>query len=179
MAVSSKTFAVNVENDSGHMVFGLRAAAADYLRSVFRQKLDSAEDAGINKMTAMQKAAMSYAKAATKSRLCRAVPAALVKWAGYVEYNRNLSWFPEARDVSVGTFDRECISAMPGDVKLVKIGGLTFVGSFEGDLPSDITEVRVAKVGSMYLTTVVHGTQDDGDDDALVPDPVEPEGVDA
>lgn len=179
MTVFSKVFPVDVENDTGHVVFGLRAAAADYLRSIFRQKIDAAEDAGIDKMTAMQKMALSYAKAATKSRLCRAVPAALVKWAGYVEYNKGLSWFPEARSACIGTFDKESISAMPGDVKLIKIGGLTFAGSFVGELPTDITEVRVAKVGNSYMATVVHGSPDDGGNDSLVPDPVEPEGVDA
>lgn len=178
MAVSNKTFGVEADSEAAHVVFGLRAAAADYLRGMFREKIEGAEDAGVDRMTAMQKAALNYAKAAKGSRLCRAVPPALVKWAGYVEYNARHHWFPEVRSQTIGTFDRSNVAAMTGDVKLVKIGGLTFVGSFEGDLPQDIVEVRVSRVGQSYLCTLVHGRPDD-DSDTLVPDPVEPEGVDA
>lgn len=178
MAVSINTFPVGVDSESAHIVFSLRAAAADVLRGLFKSKIEGAENAGIDRMTAMQKVALTYAKAAKGSRLCRAVPPALVKWAGYVEYNGRHAWFPEARPQTIGTFDRECISTMPGSVKVVKLGGLLFIGASEGNLPEDIIEVRVSRVGSSYLCTIVYGRPDD-DSDIEVPDPVEPEGVDA
>lgn len=178
MAVKSKTFTVGVDSDAAHIVFGLRAAAADFIRAHFRAKIEGAEDAGIDRMTAMQKAALTYAKAAKGSRLVRAVPPALVKWAGYVEYNARHHWFPAVLAQTIGTFDRDNISAMPGDVKVVKLGGLMFIGSFSGDLPEDIIEMRVSKVGTSYLCTIVHGRPDDGDE-VTMPEPVEPEGVDA
>lgn len=178
MAVSSKTFTVGVDSDSAHLVFGIRAAAADFVRGYFRTKIEGAEDAGIDRMTAMQKGAITFAKAAKGSRLVRAIPPALVKWAGYVEYNARHHWFPAVEAQTIGTFDRDNISAMPGDVKVVKLGGLIFIGSFSGDIPTDIVEIRVTKVGGTYLCTIVHGRPDDGSDVAL-PEPVEPEGVDA
>lgn len=178
MAVMINSFAVGVDSEAAHLVFGLRAGAADFLRGFFRQKIEGAEDAGIDRMTAMQKAAMVFAKAAKGSRLCRAVPPALVKWAGYVEYNSRHGWFPEALPNTIGTFDRECVSVMPNGVKLVKLGGLLFIGASEGNLPQDIIEVRISKVGSNYLCTIVYGRPDD-DSRIETPEPVEPEGVDA
>ena len=129
-------------------------------------------------MTAMQKVALTYAKAAKGSRLCRAVPPALVKWAGYVEYNSRHGWFPEALPNSIGTFDRDCIGVMPGNIKIIKLGGLIFIGTFEGNLPTDIIEVRISRAGALFICTIVHGRPDD-DSRIELPEPVEPEGVDA
>ena len=105
MAVKSKTFTVGVDSDADHIVFGLRAAAADFIRAHFRAKIEGAEDAGIDRMTAMQKGAITFAKAAKGSRLVRAVPPALVKWAGYVEYNARHHWFPAVEAQTIGTFN--------------------------------------------------------------------------
>jgi hypothetical protein len=162
MAITTKTFEVSLDNERAGVAFGLRLAVVDYLRSCFKKKLDSAEDAGVDKTTAMQRFSLAYAGAARGYRLARAIPGSLVQWAGYVEYNAATEWFPKAGADTVGTFDKEALSTLPGSVALIKLGGVNFAGIFEGTMPADIIEIRVGIVDGKYMATVVSGRPDDG-----------------
>jgi len=174
MAVTTKTFEVALDNDRAAVAFGLRLAVVDYIRGQFRRKLDSAEDAGVDKTTAMQRFSLTYAGAARGYRLARAIPASLIQWAGYVEYNATVEWFPKAKTGTVGSFDKECVSTLPSNVALIKLGGISFAGVVDGALPSDIIEVRVGAEDGKYIATIVAGRPDDGSS-LEVPTPTEPE----
>ena len=179
MALKTTVFEVALDNDRAEIAFGLRVAVVEYLRNRFRKKLAGAEDAGVDKMTAMQRFSLSYAGAARGYRLPKAIPASLVSWAGYVEYNDSVEWFPSAPRGTIGIFDKEAISTPPGNVALIKMGGVNFAGVFEGAIPSDVVEVRITVLDSgKYQATVVSGRPDDGSD-MRVPMQSEPETQDA
>src|SRR5262245_5424296 len=177
MPYRTKSFEVKLESERAQIAFGLRAAVVDHIRGLIASKLNAAEDAGIDKQTAIQRFSLSYAGAARGYRLPRAVPANLVNWAGFVEYNRGRGSYPEAVPHSAGAFGWDSISELPGNVVLVKLGGISFAGVCEGGLPGDIAEVRVASTPDGYIATVVAG-RPEGDDVAL-PVPQEPETQDA
>jgi hypothetical protein len=157
----------------------------DWLRSRISRKMDTAEDVGIDKMTAVQRFCMNYAGAAKASRLARGVPAALVRWVSYVEYNSSLEWFPKAQQGTVGTFDKNCLTSLPNDVALIQMGGIEFVGVLQGGKPEDLMEVRVSTHNSDgtpmaegYMATLVIGRPDEGDGTGI-PVPVDGELLDA
>jgi len=179
MAVTSKTFDVTVNNERSALAFDMRGAMVDFLRDRIAQTLSRAEDASIDKQTALRRFSMTYAQAAKGYRLPRTVPASLVQWAAYVETNKDREGFPEARSGSVGTFDKEAVTVLPGNILLIKMGGVTFAGVQEGGVPEDLFEVRVSKTNEGgYAATFVTG-RPDGNDPEGAPIPVEPEDVDA
>lgn len=178
MAVTKKSFEVKLDNERAEIAFGLRIAITDYIRQRFKQKLAAAEDAGVDKVTAIQRFSLAYAGAARGFKLPRAIAPQLIQWAGYVEYNARMNWFPACPSGTVGTFDQEAASMLPGDVCLIKMGGVNFAGICEGGLPGDITEVRVGIEDGKYTATIVAGKPDDGSD-TRVPVPEAPETQDA
>lgn len=178
MGFQSKTFDVGLDSEASMITFGARVAMADYVRSYFRKKIEGAEDAGVDRMTAMQRASLDWGKAARGSRMVRSIPASLVQWAGYAEYNTNFPWFIRPLNGSIGTFDKGALVGMPGNVKMIQLGGLTFVGLLDMAIPSDLYEVRVTKFPDLVQATILWG-RPDNDSRLEVPEPVEPEGVDA
>ena len=176
MALTVKNFEVKLDRDASRIAFGMRIGVVDYIRGLFRAKIAGAEDAGVDKMTAMQKVSLEYAKAARGFRLPRAVSMQLVQWAGYVEFNAITEGYAPAPDNSVGTFDKDAVSGLPGDVVLVRMGGVNFAGVLAGGLPADIVEVRVAMVNGGYTCSVVHGSMPSG---SGMPVPVPSEMEDA
>jgi hypothetical protein len=179
MAYSSKTFEVALENEKAVLAFGLRLSVADFIRSYFRKGLDRAEDAEIDKPTALRRASLNYAAAARGYRLLRAVPATLVNWCGTMEMSRGQQGFIEAGARTLGTFDRSAVRSLPGGVILAKLGGIEFAGACESGVPNDLIETRVTLGDDgKYHCTLISGGPDSGYG-ADETDPVEPEMEDA
>jgi hypothetical protein len=173
MAFKTKTFEVRLDSDKTKLAFGLRMAAADYIRSEIANKLGTAEDASIDRQTAMQKFSLLWANTARGFRLPRAIPAALVQWCGFVEFNNNHEGFPKAAPHSIGAFGYDSVQELPGDVVVIKLGGIAFTGVCPQGVPGDITETRVAWTPDGYIATIVYGR---ADDDSAIRQPVPVEG---
>ena len=185
MAVTTKSFPVVVQSERKALAFDLRVAVVDWLRARIARKIDSAEDVGIDKQTAVQRFCLTYAGAAKASRLARGVPSGLVRWAAYAEFNKTLEWFPKAQQGTVGSFGKDALTILPNDAAMVQLGGIEFVGVLAGGVPEDLVEVRVSTHGtdgrplaSGYLATLVIGRPDSGQGEGL-PVPVEGELQDA
>jgi hypothetical protein len=179
MAMTSKVFPVEVDNERASLAFDMRAAVVDFLRSRVALALSRAEDAGIDKQTALRRFSLTFAGAAKGFRLPRTVPGSLVNWAAYAEINKTRADFPTVDDGDIGTFDKECVTTLPGDIMLVKMGGVTFAGVCPGGKPEDLFEVRIGKdEAGKYHAVFVCG-RIDGDDRIGIPTPVEPEAQDA
>lgn len=181
MALRTTTFEVMLESQRKALAFDLRTAVVDWLRLRIRQKFDTAEDAGVDKKTALQKFCLNYAGAAKASRLARGVPATLVRWASYVEYNNVMDWFPAAPPRCVGTFDKDSLTVLPSNVALIRMGGIEFVGTLEGGKPEELFEIRVGydpDQPGKFLATLISGKPDDGQN-MDTPEPAEPELQDA
>jgi len=179
MALKARTFEVSLDSEASMIVLGCRFAMANYLRGYFRKKIEGAEDAGVDRMTAVQRAALDWGKATRGSRMLRSIPASLVSWTSYAEFNGRLDWFIPVYGDTFGTFDRTCIQSLAGGVKMVKLGGLNFVGIDNEPLPGDLFEVRIWKstTGNLHCTYIVGRPDDDSGEHA--PQPVEPEMEDA
>lgn len=180
MAIGVKTFEVRLDSDKQKLAFGLRVAVADWLRGELANRIANASSAGVDRQTAVQRFALTWAQVARGYRLPRAVPAALVNWTGYVEFNAEQEGFPKAVPHSIGHFGHDGLQELPGDVIIVKLGGISFAGVCAGGLPGDISEFRVAWTPDGYLATVVYG-RPDNDSGIRTPVPVEgePEPQDA
>jgi hypothetical protein len=178
MTVTVKTFEVTVANERSALAFDLRGAVVDFIRRRISEGMARAEDAEIDRTTAMRRFALTYAAAAKGYRQVRTVPGSLLNWAGYVEYNKGREGFPQAVPSTVGTFDKDVVTVLPGNLMLIKMGGVTFAGTLESGKPDDLFEVRISPAARGYVATFVCGRVD-GDDPLTIPQPVEPEGVDA
>lgn len=180
MPLTVKTFEVATDNEKAALAFDLRGAVLDFIRMRIAETLVRAEDADIDRQTAMRRFSMTYAGAAKGYRLPRAVPSGLVSWAGYVEYNAGREGFPAAPEGTVGTFSKDGVATLPGGLLLIKMGGVMFIGTGpEGGIPADLFETRIHKgTNGKYIATFVCGRLDNGGG-ADVPVPVDPEEVDA
>src|SRR5262245_61347866 len=145
MAYRTKTFEVKLESEKAQLSFGIRMAVVDYIRGEIRERLAKAADAGIDRQTVVQRFGLTFAGTARGYRLPRAIPSALVQWAGFVEYNEaGENGYPAAAPHSVGAFGASHVQELTGNVVVAKMGGLSFAGICEGGLPADICEVRIA-----------------------------------
>lgn len=180
MPLVTKTFDVTVSNERSALAYDMRGAMVDFLRGRIAQTLLRAEDAEIDKQTALRRFSMTYAQASKGYKLPRTVPASLVRWAAYVEVNQDREGFPVAPNGTIGTFDKESVTSLPGNIVLIRMGGVTFAGVLEGGVPEDLFEVRVGKSPTTggYVATLLTG-RPDGEDPSGATDPVEPEDVDA
>lgn len=169
MAITVKHFPVVVQSERKALAFDLRVNVVDWLRGRLGRKIATAEDAGIDKQTAVQRFCLNYAGAAKASRLARGIPSGLVRWAAYVEFNQSVDWFPKAPPGSVGTFDKDCLTILPNEVAMIQMGGVEFIGVLDGGKPSDLVEVRVSThdangqpMSQGYMATLVIGKPDEG-----------------
>jgi len=178
MALKRLTFEVGLDSGPSMIIFDARIAMANYLRDYFRSKIEGARNAGVDRTTAMQRASLDWGVAARESRMIRSIPVGLVQWASYAEFNAHLDWFIQPPTDTLGTFDRKAVVAMPGNVRLIRMGGLTFCGVCFEALPADVLEVRVWRGVTANYCTIISG-RPDNDDRAEATEPVEPEGADA
>lgn len=181
MAVRTMRFEVQLESARKALAFDLRVHITDWLRDRFASKMRLAEDAGIDKKTAIQKFCLDYAGAAKASRLARGVPSELVRWASYIEYNATMNWFPAAPRRTVGTFSKEALTILPRNIAMLRVGGIEFLGAFEGEKPADIIEMRIGfdeTEINKYWATIIYGRPDEGQS-MDTPEPAEPELQDA
>jgi len=178
MTIKIVNFEVSAGNDAAELAFGLRIVVINYLREQFASKLAGAEDAGVDKVTALRKFSLTYAKAAKGYRLPRAILPSQVQWAGYAEYHKGRDGFPAPALNTAGTFDREALRALPGGVILVRLGGVEFVGTTTEPIANDVFEIRIAKTGRTYLCSLLSGRFDDGSAVAIDV-PSAPETIDA
>jgi hypothetical protein len=157
-----QTLEVSLESEKCALAFDLKTCAADWLRRRIRQKIDTAEEAGIEKRTAIQRFCFNYAGAAKSSRLARAIPAGLVRWAAYVEYNATKEWFPKADLRSLGTFDKDRLRVLPHNFLLLRLGSVRFVGPCSDGVPNDLFEIRVGYgAGEKFICTLLSGIPND------------------
>jgi len=177
MPYRTKSFEVKLDSPKAIMAFGIRMAVADWIRDEVARRIDTADSAGIDRQTAVQRFGLEFAGCARGYRLPRAIPPTLVQWAGFVEFNKGRGSYPTAAPHSIGSFGLDHVQSLPGDVVVVKLGGISFAGVAEGGLPGDICEVRVAWTPDGYMATVVAGRPDG--DDVRLPVPQEPETQDA
>lgn len=178
MPVRIMTFELTVDNERSALAFDMRAAMIDFIRGRITEVLARAEDADVDKQTALRRFSLTYAGTAKGFRLVRAVPANLVQWAAYAEVNKRREGFPAAKAGTVATFNKDVVTMLPGSLLLIKMGGVMFVGNHAGGIPDDLFEVRVHKEGDKYLATFICG-RPDSDDPEGVPVPVDGENVDA
>jgi hypothetical protein len=182
MAVRIMNFELTVDNERSALAFDMRAAMVDFIRARINETLARAEDADIDKETALRRFSMNYAGAAKGYRLVRSVPSALVSWAAYAEVNKRREGFPAAMPGTVATFNKDSVTMLPGDLLMIKMGGVMFIGQLAGGIPEDLYEVRVHKQddqrGGKYIATFIVG-RPDGDDPIGTPVPVEGENIDA
>lgn len=162
MAYQRITVPVVVPRPQDEIALGIRIALSDHLRGEIRRKLDGGIAAGVDAATIVQRFGLNYAQAATSYRLCRAVPAALVHWAAHVEYNATTEGYPVALPRSIGTFNRQVLTVLPGNTILVRIGGINLVGQSETLInAADVVEVRVVLVEDGYFAEIITGRNDD------------------
>lgn len=180
MAITSKTFEVEPANERAAFAFDLRAHVVDFVRGRIAEALKRAEDAEVDRTTALRRFSLLYAGAAKGYRQVRTVPGSLLNWAAYVTVNDSREGFNRANASTVGTFDKESVQPLPGNVKLIRLGGISFAGVLDGDIAEDLFEVRITKRhdDGKYVATLLFG-RPDGEDPVGMPQPVEPEGVDA
>jgi len=178
MALRVKTFEAAVDNERAALAFDMRATLVDFIRKRIRETMQRAEDAEIDKTTALRRFSMTYAGTAKAYRLPRTVPASLVSWCCYAEVHNGREGFPAAPMGTVATFSKESVTSLPNSLLLVKLGGVMFVGAYEGGIPEDLHEVRVRRLDSgKFEVSLILGRSDS--DGVEVPEPTEPETEDA
>lgn len=156
------TFPVAAARPQDEIALGLRAAVTDFVRAGFRRRIDGGLAAGVDKDTACQRYGLLYAKAAQSYRMCRAIPAALVQWAGRVEWLAHDEGYPVPTPGTIGTTNGETITVMPGRIVLIRLGGINLTGLAATDIPAhEIVEVRIRSVvgenGTTYFAEIVTG----------------------
>jgi hypothetical protein len=182
MAITSKTFPVAPANERHALAFDLRANVVDFVRNRVSEALKRAEDAEVDRQTALRRFSLLWAGAAKGYRQVRTVPGSLLNWAAYVTVNDSREGFNRANASTVGTFDKETLQSLENGVKIIRLGGISFAGVLEGDLPEDLYEIRITKRHDLthnpYVATLLFG-RPDGDSPEGIPQPVEPETQDA
>jgi hypothetical protein len=178
MPVRVLSFEASVDNERAALAFDMRATLVDFLRKRIKDTISRAEDVEIDRDTALRRFSLTYAGTAKAYRLPRTVPASLVSWCAYAEVNSGRDGFPPAMPGTVATFSKEAVTSLPGNLLLVKLGGVMFVGPHEGGVPEDLFELRVRRGDEgKYWVTMICGRMD-GDNRAEMPEPVEPEPED-
>ena len=161
MAYTRTTFAVQISKPQDEIALGMRIALTDYIRAEFRRSLDGGAVAGVDPHTVAQRFGLLYAQAAASYRLCRAVPAAMVQWACHVEFNSGDAEYPAALPRSVGTFNRDVVTCLPGGTVLIRMGGVNLVGIAETPISvAEIAEVRVFAVDRTFSAEIITGRSD-------------------
>lgn len=179
MTLSVKTFVAEVDNERAALAFDMRATLVDFIRGRIKETIRRAEDAEIDRNTALRRFAMTYAGTAKAYRLPRTVPASLVSWCSYATVNDGRDGFPSAPMGTVATFSKESLTRLPSNLMLVKLGGVMFVGPYPDGIPEDLHEVRVRRQDDgKYEVSLITGRPGSGDG-AEAPEPVEPETEDA
>jgi len=161
------TFPVEISKPQDAIALGMRIALTDYIRAEFRRSLDGGAVAGVDRHTVAQRFGLLYAQAAASYRLCRAVPAAMVQWACHVEFNAGDAEYPTALPRSVGTFNRDVVTCLPGGTVLIRMGGVNLVGIAETPVnAAEIAEVRVFAVDRSFSAEIITGR---ADNDSRIP----------
>ena len=161
MAYTRTTFPVQISKPQDEIALGMRIALTDYIRAEFRRSLDGGAVAGVDRHTVAQRFGLLYAQAAASYRLCRAVPAAMVQWAAHVEFNIGDAEYPTALPRSVGTFNRDVVTCLPGGTVLIRMGGVNLVGIAETPISvAEIAEVRVFAVDRTFSAEIITGRSD-------------------
>lgn len=178
MAYSIRRVPVQLGKEADVLSLGLRFVAADYIRGLFRTRFDGAVMAGVDRHQAAQKFAMLWTRAARASKIVRDVPASVVQWCGNAEFQAADPTYPVPEAKSVGTFNKDCLTVLPGSVIVVKIGGIMATGVMTADqapIPMhEVSEIRIRAVGDLdYEAVIVIGRSDAAREDEEVPLPGE------
>ena len=85
----------------------------------------------------------------------------MVQWAAHVEFNIGDAEYPAALPRSVGTFNRDVVTCLPGGTVLIRMGGVNLVGIAETPInAAEIAEVRVFAVDRSFSAEIITGRSD-------------------
>lgn len=183
------TFPIQLGRPIDSIILGARMAVADILRAEGRQAVARAAMAGVDAMTTGQRLVMTYMSAARASQFLRNYPGPVARWCFQTEqHSQQLAGegYPAAPAMSVGGYDRNWITLMPGGSVLISAGGVRAAGMIETGPDAtpivlhEIREVRLSRTtdldGQTTWNCSVIMSNDAGNRD-MVEDPAEPHPV--
>lgn len=166
MSFRTITFPITLARPIDRMILGSRMAVADVLRREARDAVTRASDAGVDALTVGRNLVMQYMAASRASRFLRGFPAAVARWCFQVEQHARqfeTDGYPAAAALSVGGYGIEWISSMPGNMVLIRAGGINASGALpEGAqlVMHEVREVRLTETRDLdgapaYQCTVI------------------------
>lgn len=175
---------VQLSKETDALSFGLRAAIADHIRWIFRNKFDAAVTGGLSKQDVAQRFGLQWQQARAAYKNVRDIPASLLNWCGHVEFHSGEGDFPAAEPLTVGTFNKDTLTVLPAGVVMVRIAGLYATGLAPEDQPIRLHEVREIRLRRIeeapaghpgYEAVIVQGHDEAPREDAAAPQPFETE----
>jgi hypothetical protein len=183
------TFPIQLGRPIDSLILGARMAVADILRTEGRAAVARANEAGVDAMTTGQRLVMTYMSATRASQFLRAYPGPVARWCFQTEqHSQQLSGegYPAAPAMSIGGYDRNWITLMPGNNVLISAGGVRAAGMLAtgpDETPIALHEVREVRLtrgvdldGQPTWSCSVIMSNDVGNRD-MVEDPAEPHPV--
>ena len=164
MSFRSVTFPITLARPIDRMILGARMAVADILRREARDAVSRASDAGVDGLSVGRNLVMQYMTACRASRFLRGFPGAVARWCFQVEQHAPQfasEGYPVAPALSVGGYGMEWISSMPGNMVLIRAGGINASGALpEGAtlVMHEVREVRLTETRDLDGATVYQCT---------------------
>lgn len=181
------TFPIQLGRPIDSIILGARMAVADVLRAEGRAAVARSNEAGVDAMATGQRLVMTYMQAQRASAFLRHFPGPVARWCFQTELHvSQLSGegYPVAAPQTIGGYDRNWITTMPGGNILISAGGVRAAGTvpLSPDTPQivmhEIREVRLSKTVDLdnqteWVCSVV--MSDDSGRRDMVEDPAEPQ----
>ncbi len=181
------TFPIVLGRPIDNIILGARMAVADILRAEGRQAVARSNEAGVDAMTTGQRLVMTYMQAQRASAFLRHFPGPVARWCFQTELHAAQlqgEGYMAAPPLTIGGYDRNWITLMPGGNVLISAGGVRAAGTLASgpDEPGialhEVREVRLTKSVDLDNATVwqcsVVMSNDAGNRD-MVEDPSEPQ----
>lgn len=159
MAYSVARLPIQFGRETDVIAFGLRAVTADFVRGIFRKRFDAGAVAGVSRPDVAQRFSLSWGQARANYKNVRDVPSALIQWAGFAEFHAADTDYPTPEDKSIGTFNRDVLTVLPGGVVLIQLGGIKATGLIEEGAIRlhEVSEVRIREIEVGYEAVIVMG----------------------
>lgn len=176
MTYKSFTFPIEMGKPTDAMTLHMRVAVCDAMRAEAKARFAGATMAGVEQMTVIQKLSFVWAATAKASRMVRSIPVPMFQWAVMAEARATAPeaatlGYPEAKPRSTGSLNRDVLSTLPGNVVVIRAGGVNATGlAPEGLDLQNFVELRMTIIDSTQFEATVITNDNQGErEQSLVP----------